>query len=169
MNEVWTSKIVFSQISSSHSISNYRLRHCFRHVVFFQMMRNSISSTHSNFSWRGRCRIIESDMRCLPAVARDLGLPQPDIVVSELLGSFGDNELSPECLDGVTSFLKPTTINIPQSYISYAGRRIYFIYWRCVVHISWHWCQACQHFYRKIGWQLTTYFQLLWMYTQKDV
>ncbi|PAV60873.1 hypothetical protein WR25_02284 [Diploscapter pachys] len=59
-------------------------------------------------------------MRCLPAVARDLGLPQPDIVVSELLGSFGDNELSPECLDGVTSFLKPTTINIPQSYTSYA-------------------------------------------------
>ena len=31
-----------------------------------------------------------------------------DILVSELLGSFGDNELSPECLDGVQAFLKRT-------------------------------------------------------------
>lgn len=29
-----------------------------------------------------------------------------DIIVSELLGSFGDNELSPECLDGVQHLLK---------------------------------------------------------------
>lgn len=31
-----------------------------------------------------------------------------DIIVSELLGSFGDNELSPECLDGVMRCLKRT-------------------------------------------------------------
>lgn len=30
---------------------------------------------------------------------------QADIMVSELLGSFGDNELSPECLDGAQAFL----------------------------------------------------------------
>lgn len=29
-----------------------------------------------------------------------------DILVSELLGSFGDNELSPECLDGAQRYLK---------------------------------------------------------------
>jgi len=29
-----------------------------------------------------------------------------DILVTELLGSFGDNELSPECLDGAVRFLK---------------------------------------------------------------
>lgn len=29
-----------------------------------------------------------------------------DMIVSELLGSFGDNELSPECLDGAQRFLK---------------------------------------------------------------
>lgn len=29
-----------------------------------------------------------------------------DILISELLGSFGDNELSPECLDGAMRFLK---------------------------------------------------------------
>lgn len=28
-----------------------------------------------------------------------------DIIVSELLGSFGDNEVSPECLDGVIRWL----------------------------------------------------------------
>lgn len=34
---------------------------------------------------------------------------QADILVSELLGSFGDNELSPECLDGAQRFLKGTS------------------------------------------------------------
>lgn len=33
---------------------------------------------------------------------------------SELLGSFGDNELSPECLDGAQRFLKPDGVSIPQ-------------------------------------------------------
>jgi protein arginine N-methyltransferase 5 len=41
-------------------------------------------------------------------------------VRSELLGSFGDNELSPECLDGAQRFLKEETgISIPVSYTSY--------------------------------------------------
>jgi len=42
-----------------------------------------------------------------------------DILVSELLGSFGDNELSPECLDGAQRFLKPTGISIPCRSVSY--------------------------------------------------
>lgn len=42
-----------------------------------------------------------------------------DILVSELLGSFGDNELSPECLDGAQNFLKDDGISIPSSYSSY--------------------------------------------------
>jgi protein arginine N-methyltransferase 5 len=38
---------------------------------------------------------------------RVVSVPEPvDILVSELLGSFGDNELSPECLDGAMRFLK---------------------------------------------------------------
>lgn len=40
-------------------------------------------------------------------------------MVSELLGSFGDNELSPECLDGVVRFLKPDGISIPASYTAH--------------------------------------------------
>ena len=38
---------------------------------------------------------------------RMLELPEKvDILITELLGSFGDNELSPECLDGAVRFLK---------------------------------------------------------------
>ncbi len=44
---------------------------------------------------------------------------QADILVSELLGSFGDNELSPECLDGAQRFLKSNGISIPCSYTSH--------------------------------------------------
>eukprot|EP00439_Symbiodinium_sp_Y106_P077569 s602_g16.t1 len=39
-----------------------------------------------------------------------------DVIVSELLGSFGDNELSPECLDGAQRFLAADGACIPQSY-----------------------------------------------------
>lgn len=38
---------------------------------------------------------------------RKIQVPEPvDVLVSELLGSFGDNEASPECLDGAMRFLK---------------------------------------------------------------
>jgi len=39
--------------------------------------------------------------------------------VSELLGSFGDNELSPECLHSSQHILSPRAISIPSSYTSY--------------------------------------------------
>ena len=41
--------------------------------------------------------------------------------MSELLGSFGDNELSPECLDGAQSFLADDGISIPADYTSYCA------------------------------------------------
>ena len=57
--------------------------------------------------------IIDSDMRTWNAPEK------ADILVSELLGSFGDNELSPECLDGAQRFLKEDGISIPESYTSF--------------------------------------------------
>lgn len=43
-----------------------------------------------------------------------------DIVISELLGSFADNELSPECLDGITHLINPVHgISIPESYTAH--------------------------------------------------
>ncbi|KAH9986239.1 PRMT5 arginine-N-methyltransferase-domain-containing protein [Russula vinacea] len=63
--------------------------------------------------WKEKVGLLFGDMR-------SLALPESaDIVVSELLGSFGDNELSPECLDGAMRFLKPNGISIPSSYTAY--------------------------------------------------
>ena len=43
-----------------------------------------------------------------------------DILISELLGSFGDNELSPECLEPMIPLLNPIHgISIPRSYTAY--------------------------------------------------
>ncbi|EDW72379.1 uncharacterized protein Dwil_GK20749 [Drosophila willistoni] len=51
---------------------------------------------------------------------RDFSPPElADILVSELLGSFGDNELSPECLDGALKLLKPDGLSIPYKSTSY--------------------------------------------------
>ncbi|SCZ98227.1 BZ3500_MvSof-1268-A1-R1_Chr3-2g06233 [Microbotryum saponariae] len=86
--------------------------------------------------WGSSVKLVFSDMRSFHP------REQADIIVSELLGSFGDNELSPECLDGVMRCLKrefgakvtrvgiPTEvpgvdapiadgISIPSSYTSY--------------------------------------------------
>ncbi|KAJ9115298.1 hypothetical protein QFC20_001166 [Naganishia adeliensis] len=63
--------------------------------------------------WGGAVKILFGDMR-------QIDVPElADIIVSELLGSFGDNELSPECLDGAGRFLKPDGISIPASYTAH--------------------------------------------------
>lgn len=52
--------------------------------------------------WGTKVKLLFGDMRFID-------IPEKaDILVSELLGSFGDNELSPECLDGASRFLKST-------------------------------------------------------------
>ena len=68
--------------------------------------------------WAGQVTVIKSDMRTWPGPSSPSGeVGKVDILVSELLGSFADNELSPECLDGVQHVLHPDHgISIPQSY-----------------------------------------------------
>ncbi|KAF9390776.1 hypothetical protein CPB97_008465 [Podila verticillata] len=65
--------------------------------------------------WGDRVNIVFSDMRTWKAPEK------ADILVSELLGSFGDNELSPECLDGAQKFLKPEGISIPANYTTFVA------------------------------------------------
>ncbi|XP_066254290.1 protein arginine N-methyltransferase 5 [Euwallacea similis] len=70
---------------------------------------------HRNkYEWNSEVTLVKEDMRSWQA-------PQlADIMISELLGSFGDNELSPECLDGAQRFLRPETgISIPHQYTSF--------------------------------------------------
>lgn len=96
---------------------------------------------HNMTSWGNQVHLVKSDMRSWGGPSRTieqihrangstLTAPAPatlplqyypiDILVSELLGSFADNELSPECLDGILPLLNPTHgISIPQSYTSY--------------------------------------------------
>ena len=55
-----------------------------------------------------------------PLIAQPAANTPIDILVSELLGSFADNELSPECLDGIQHLLNPTHgISIPASYTAH--------------------------------------------------
>jgi len=63
--------------------------------------------------WGEKVTVVFGDMREWKAPEK------ADIIVSELLGSFGDNELSPECLDGAQHFLREDGISIPCSYTSY--------------------------------------------------
>ena len=42
-------------------------------------------------------------------------------MVSELLGSWGDNESSPECLNIAQKYLKKNGISIPKAYHSYVA------------------------------------------------
>ncbi|KAG9296063.1 hypothetical protein G9A89_011915 [Geosiphon pyriformis] len=65
--------------------------------------------------WGDKVTIVFSDMRQWKAPEK------ADIFVSELLGSFGDNELSPECLDGAQKFLKDDGISIPANYTAYVA------------------------------------------------
>lgn len=84
-----------------------------RRVKIFAVEKNpnaviTLRNLKEDEEWGDTVTIVASDMRVWKAPAK------ADILVSELLGSFGDNELSPECLDGAQSFLNPSTgISIP--------------------------------------------------------
>ncbi|TCD60480.1 methyltransferase protein [Steccherinum ochraceum] len=67
----------------------------------------------SQNEWGDKVKLLFGDMRTMEVPE------QVDILISELLGSFGDNELSPECLDGAMRFLKPDGISIPASYTAH--------------------------------------------------
>lgn len=63
--------------------------------------------------WGDLVEVVSCDMRLWEAPEK------ADILVSELLGSFGDNELSPECLDGAQRFLKG--IRLLLAYLLYVS------------------------------------------------
>lgn len=85
-------------------------------------------------AWGGRVTIVKTDMREWrgPVVPQQgqatttTTTEQPqqygkvDILITELLGSFGDNELSPECLDGIQRHIaQPHGLSIPESYTAW--------------------------------------------------
>ncbi|KAJ4354690.1 uncharacterized protein N0V89_006427 [Didymosphaeria variabile] len=76
---------------------------------------------HNRNIWGGQVTVVKTDMRAWKGPVKPDGTSgNVDILVSELLGSFADNELSPECLDGVQHVLNPDHgISIPASYTAH--------------------------------------------------
>ncbi|KAL1303432.1 hypothetical protein AAFC00_006821 [Neodothiora populina] len=71
--------------------------------------------------WGKRVQVVKTDMRAWAGPTLPSGeVGKVDILISELLGSFADNELSPECLDGVQHVLHPDHgVSIPTSYTAH--------------------------------------------------
>lgn len=79
-------------------------------IIVVEKNQNAIVTLSSmiDLLWKDKnIQLISKDMRTMELEEK------ADIIVSELLGSFGDNELSPECLDGAQKHLKPDGISIP--------------------------------------------------------
>lgn len=73
--------------------------------------------------WSNKVTIYQTDARrwqpTLPEERQGFNL-----VISELLGGFGCNELAPECLDGITPYCQPGCIFIPEEFSSYVAPAI---------------------------------------------
>jgi type II protein arginine methyltransferase len=77
---------------------------------------NLMSNLETGTEWaKENVRVIENDMRYWEPEEK------ADILVSELLGSFGDNELEPECLECAKRLLKPKGVSIPNRSINYVA------------------------------------------------
>jgi protein arginine N-methyltransferase 5 len=99
--------------SSSLSLKVYAIEKNPSAVVYLRSM------AEHNLEWHDVVAVVNIDARKL--TLGDLDGNKIDIVVSELLGSFGDNELSPECLDPLleSECCKSTTTSIPMEYTAY--------------------------------------------------
>lgn len=78
-----------------------------------------------NENWSSIVTLFSEDMRYFDPPELS------DLLVSELLGSLGDNELSPECLDGAQKCLKPNGISIPSSSTSFIAPIATSKLWMC--------------------------------------
>ena len=89
-----------------------------REVVVYAIEKNpnaivTLRSLHKSLQWGDQVHIVETDMRVYKPEFYS------DIILSELLGSFADNELSPECLVGTQNCLISGGVYIPQDSSSF--------------------------------------------------
>ncbi|TYJ57617.1 hypothetical protein B9479_001699 [Cryptococcus floricola] len=103
------------------------LLHASRQATIYAVEKNPSAfltlQERKELEWRDKVNIVFSDMRSVDVKEAGSRVGDAvelcDLLVSELLGSFGDNEGSPECLDGAMRLLKPTGISIPTSYTAH--------------------------------------------------
>lgn len=89
-----------------------------RDIVIYAIEKNpnavqALYVLHKKFGWGENVKIVEADMRTYNPEYYS------DIILSELLGSFGDNELSPECLFGTQRFMLCGGRYIPKDSTSF--------------------------------------------------
>jgi len=87
------------------------------HIVALDKNPNAIVTLRNMIYDEGieeQVTLIQGDMRHISAEKL-----QGDMLISELLGSFGDNELSPECLIPTEKYLRPGGIYLPWSYTNH--------------------------------------------------
>lgn len=84
------------------------------HVTAVEKNANAVRTLEdrNRRDWGGRVEIVRGDMRAVTVEPADL-------IVSELLGSFGDNELAPECLEGAERFLREGGVMMPRATTSF--------------------------------------------------
>lgn len=104
-------------------------------IVIVEKNRSAVNTLRAivNDLWSDQeIEIMASDMRSVKLNDEE----KADILVSELLGSFGDNELSPECLDVAQHLLKADGISIPSKSMSYLrpvmSQKIHSMISKCV-------------------------------------
>lgn len=99
-----------------HLLEQFKVLDRFKVIALEKNPQACLYLQKRNFDlWSNRVEIVLEDMRKW----KDESV-KVDLCISELLGSFGCNELSPECLLAIEEFhSKPSTIFIPKSYTSY--------------------------------------------------
>ncbi|KAH3667838.1 hypothetical protein WICMUC_005238 [Wickerhamomyces mucosus] len=95
------------------SIDDLKIMDRINRITIIEKNQNCLIELKSHFNHYQQVEILNVDMREWNPSLRY------HMIVSELLGSFGCNELSPECLEPLMKYLTEDGISIPQSYQSW--------------------------------------------------
>jgi type II protein arginine methyltransferase len=90
-------------------------------IIAIEKNKNAVNTIAYRFRHHNNVEIIFGDVRKVIHDKQQIASQSIDIIVSELLGSLGDNEAAPECLIYAQSVLKENGIMIPQQYTSYVA------------------------------------------------
>jgi protein arginine N-methyltransferase 5 len=85
------------------------------HLIAIEKNPHAVLSLtyYNQILWHSKVKIIEGGIH---HVLKDETIPKADIIVTELLGSFGDNSLAPECWKSALTIIKETTEFIPSKF-----------------------------------------------------